>query len=192
MQTQLNTVELTSYQQERWTHHLDMCESPIERTFLASYLSLLDRDAQRNQVRDEPSETVVSCTELGAGVTVDGLFDFDSTLDRVDAIVIQPEMPPFRPDFLIWRVYADPTGGDPMTSPKAIVECDGHEFHERTKEQAKNDKSRDRHLQSLGYYVLRFTGSELWKDPKRCAREADEFLKDGAYRAAGERLKFPV
>ncbi len=185
MQTQLRTIELTAYQQECWSHHLDMCESPIERT-------LLDRDAQRNQVRDEPSETVVSCTELGAGVTVAGLFDNDNTLDRVDAIVIQPEIPPFRPDFVLWRVYADPTGGEPFASPKAIVECDGHDFHERTKEQAAHDKGRDRHLQSLGYYVLRFTGSELWNNHRQCAREADEFLKDGAYRVAGERLKFPV
>jgi hypothetical protein len=192
MQTQLSSVEMTAHQQECWTHHLDMCESPIERTFLVSYLCLLERDALRNQVRDEPSETVVSCTEFGAEMGAAGLFDSDNTLDRVDVIVIQPEMAPFRPDFLIWRIYADPTGGEPMTSPKAIVECDGHEFHERTKEQAARDKGRDRHLQSLGYYVLRFTGSELWKDPKRCAREADEFLKDGAYRAAGERLKFPV
>jgi very-short-patch-repair endonuclease len=53
-----------------------------------------------------------------------------------------------------------------------IVECDGHEFHERTKEQAQRDRSRDRELQRHGYKVFRFTGSELFKDPFACAKEA--------------------
>ena len=47
---------------------------------------------------------------------------------------------------------------------KMIVECDGHDFHEKTKEQAKRDKSRDRTLQSLGLPVYHYTGSEIWKD----------------------------
>ena len=47
---------------------------------------------------------------------------------------------------------------------KLIVECDGHDFHEKTKEQAKKDKQRDRYLITSGFYVLRFTGSEIWND----------------------------
>jgi len=46
-----------------------------------------------------------------------------------------------------------------------IIECDGHDFHERTKEQASRDRSRDRRLQEAGYPVFRFTGSEIWRDP---------------------------
>lgn len=53
-----------------------------------------------------------------------------------------------------------------------IVECDGHNFHERTKEQAARDRQRDRDLQAAGFIVLRFTGSELWADPMKCGREA--------------------
>lgn len=49
-----------------------------------------------------------------------------------------------------------------------VVECDGHDFHERTKEQAKKDRSRDRALQAAGYQVFRFTGSELHNDPCAC------------------------
>ncbi|MGG3012260.1 hypothetical protein ABEO98_22600 [Brevibacillus parabrevis] len=37
------------------------------------------------------------------------------------------------------------------------IECDGHEFHEKTKEQAARDKQRDRDLQSMGYRALRCT-----------------------------------
>jgi very-short-patch-repair endonuclease len=50
-----------------------------------------------------------------------------------------------------------------------VVECDGHDFHERTKEQAAKDRSRDREAQLAGYSVFRFTGSELWRDPWGCA-----------------------
>jgi very-short-patch-repair endonuclease len=53
-----------------------------------------------------------------------------------------------------------------------IVECDGHDFHEKTKEQARTDKQRDRALQLLGFHVFRFTGSELWADPIACGVEA--------------------
>ena len=33
------------------------------------------------------------------------------------------------------------------------MECDGHDFHERTKEQASSDKKRDRSLQAAGFLV---------------------------------------
>jgi very-short-patch-repair endonuclease len=52
------------------------------------------------------------------------------------------------------------------------VECDGHEFHSRTKEQAANDRSRDRSLLTNGIRVVRFTGSEIWRDPKACVEQA--------------------
>lgn len=55
------------------------------------------------------------------------------------------------------------------TGPILVVECDGHEFHERTKEQAAKDRSRDRRLQEAGYTVFRFTGSEIWRDPCKCS-----------------------
>jgi hypothetical protein len=59
---------------------------------------------------------------------------------------------------------------------KVVVECDGHEFHERTKEQARADKSRDRELTAMGYTVLHFTGSEIHADPWKCAREVYRVL----------------
>ena len=51
------------------------------------------------------------------------------------------------------------------------VECDGHQFHEKTKQQAARDKARDRELMSYGVKVFRFAGSEIWKDPGACADE---------------------
>lgn len=57
-----------------------------------------------------------------------------------------------------------------------FVECDGHDFHERTKEQAARDRSRDRAIQTAGIPVLRFTGSEIHRDPTICACEVFQFL----------------
>lgn len=47
----------------------------------------------------------------------------------------------------------------------AIIECDGHDFHERTKEQAARDRDRDRPVQEMGWRIMRFTGSELYREP---------------------------
>lgn len=49
------------------------------------------------------------------------------------------------------------------------VECDGHDFHEKTKAQAQRDKKRDRDLQSIGWNVARFTGSEIFNTPHESA-----------------------
>ncbi len=59
---------------------------------------------------------------------------------------------------------------------KIIIECDGHDFHDRTREQARKDRSRDRVLQSLGCRVFRYTGSEIWSDVFMCAHEAVTIL----------------
>ena len=48
---------------------------------------------------------------------------------------------------------------------RLVIEVDGHEWHEKTKEQAARDKRRDRDLQQEGWNVFHFTGSEVWCDP---------------------------
>jgi len=66
-----------------------------------------------------------------------------------------------------------------------VVECDGHDFHEKTKHQASRDKQRDRDLQRLDLKVFRFTGSEIWKDSswiKDVDSEIEE-IRIKAYRA---------
>ncbi|MCU1286378.1 MAG: hypothetical protein JWO13_2728 [Acidobacteriales bacterium] len=79
-----------------------------------------------------------------------------------------------RVDLLI--IYRD--SPDSNWERAVIVECDGHDFHERTSEQAGSDKKRDRNLQALGYPVFRFTGSEIWKDMFGCASEVLTALMD--------------
>lgn len=60
---------------------------------------------------------------------------------------------------------------------KVGVECDGHDFHERTKAQAAHDKKRDRAITAKGITLQRYTGSEIYRDPFACAEEAvDQIL----------------
>ncbi|ADQ06487.1 conserved hypothetical protein [Caldicellulosiruptor hydrothermalis 108] len=59
---------------------------------------------------------------------------------------------------------------------KLVIECDGHDFHEKTKEQAMRDKKRDRDLIEAGYQVIHFTGSEIFADPFKCAREIRDLI----------------
>lgn len=118
-------------------------ESPIERIFDVA-LWLYARHASPH-FRDVTSEnTAIGNPEL-------------LVVDR------QVEIFEYRVDFLVYPAVA---------GVKAIVvECDGHDFHERTKEQAERDRSRDRRLQEAGYFVFRFTGRELFRDPFKCVEQ---------------------
>jgi very-short-patch-repair endonuclease len=56
------------------------------------------------------------------------------------------------------------------------VEADGHDWHERTKEQASRDRLRDRDLLTRGWPTMRFTGSEIWKSPEDCVGQINQYL----------------
>lgn len=55
-------------------------------------------------------------------------------------------------------------------SRKLIIELDGHESH-KSKEDRTYDAKRDRQLQREGYTVIRFTGSEIYKNSASCVDE---------------------
>ena len=65
----------------------------------------------------------------------------------------------------------------PKTSGKMFaIECDGHDFHEKTKEQATHDKQRERDLIAEGYIVIRFSDSEIYRNPFKCASEVFDII----------------
>lgn len=131
---------------------LDVCESPIERAFLAAYdmHHLLSR--ARAHIGLPTSEMAERCAASRHYETF---------------MVPQWKVAGYRADFLLGYAGA---GTDKQTS--IIIECDGHEWHERTKEQAQRDKERDRVLQSHVAKVIRFTGSEVHAHPLQCFQEA--------------------
>lgn len=77
-----------------------------------------------------------------------------------------------------WSLYSNvPIGSyrvdlvlDTGYAPLAI-ECDGHEYHNITKQQAAYDRSRDRWLLAQGVPTIRFTGSEIVHGPERCVAD---------------------
>ena len=59
------------------------------------------------------------------------------------------------------------------------IEVDGREFHDRTTEQGRRDRQRDRALTAAGWTVVRFSGSEIFRDAARCVREVLSLASSG-------------
>lgn len=62
------------------------------------------------------------------------------------------------------------------TKKKIIIECDGHEFHQKTKQQVKHDNEREYDLKMAGYEVIRFSGSQIYNNPLRCAEDTYNYI----------------
>lgn len=77
-------------------------------------------------------------------------------------------------DYTIDFVVESPDG-----KMKLAVELDGHEFHEKTKEQAAYDRARERTIVRHGYTIFRFTGSEVMRNPRKCVEEVAAMITGG-------------
>lgn len=86
-------------------------------------------------------------------------------------VTSQKEIGGYRTDLSITVHDLDTVLSEEYVAYAFAIECDGHEFHEKTKEQARNDRARERFLMKEGYTVIRFTGSEIYKDPIKCAKD---------------------
>lgn len=147
---------------EAWEPIKDRCESPIEALLMASLYAASKISEYRLDffLSDNPNPVPY--------------------LDQCAYVYQQVPVGPYRVDIIIHDVSMPLSLAPPRWM---VVECDGHDFHERTKEQARHDKKRDRFFQSKGYKVLRFTGSEIWADPDRCAEEIiDELAANDSWR----------
>jgi very-short-patch-repair endonuclease len=127
------------------------CESPIEVAFGTAFMLLGDYHYGQ-----------VALHEPGYDGEVNAL-EFETVLK------CQQKIGRHRVDFVAHWTY-------PEYQQKIIIECDGHNFHERTKEQAQRDRAKDRDWQNAGYRVFRFTGSEIYRDAFKCATEVFEAL----------------
>lgn len=99
--------------------------------------------------------------------------------DAAHALLVQPEVTVrgvrARLDFAFISTETNPAGPRVL-----VVEADGHDFHERTKEQARRDKQRDRAMTLAKWTVLRFTGSEVYSDADAIAGDVFEALRGDA------------
>lgn len=64
-------------------------------------------------------------------------------------------------------------------STNVLVEIDGHDFHEKTKEQVTHDNEREYDLKMQGYDVLRFSGSQVYNSPCNCAYKTLTYVNGG-------------
>ena len=55
------------------------------------------------------------------------------------------------------------------------IELDGHDYH-KTKGQRTHDAQRERLLERAGWRVIRFTGSEVYRDAACCVQEVVDFI----------------
>ncbi len=130
-----------------------LCESPIERVMAAAVVAVFEIEECRPLIFIPAEYLLKGNVQLG--------------------IAPQAQVGDWRVDFLL----IDRTLKKPLS---VIIECDGHQFHERDQDQALRDRSRDRAAQSIGAHVFRFTGREIWKDPIKCAREVFDLLERAA------------
>jgi very-short-patch-repair endonuclease len=158
------------------------CESEIEKQFYYAWT------AQRMWNEMTMGGDYKSFEYDTAQVDLDQCPAVGENVLQVDVFKPQHRIESFRVDFAIRR-FLRQSPGIMVGGPKMVIECDGHDFHERTKEQAAADKSRDRLLQTWGYNVLRFTGSEIWKNSTRCVEQVEECMNEHFGRAAIEQMK---
>ena len=101
-------------------------------------------------------------------LNIKNIFSFNPYIDVID-IYKQEEIicdkNKYRIDFLIPVEYKN------QEVKVFAIECDGYEFHQKNKEQVERDNKRQRDLQKNGYEIIRFSGTEIWHKPTRCARE---------------------
>jgi hypothetical protein len=130
------------------------CESPMERMFLLGLLWMYGVG------KTEWSCEACIFSRKSREYILSPQFE---EIDWEDQDESAPEAVPFaRVDFMLRARGSDWS---------LAIEIDGHEFHEKTKEQAARDKLRDRRLVRAGRRVVRFSGSEVFADPKGCWAE---------------------
>lgn len=135
---------------------LDACESPIEQLVALGFVSRWFRRMREAEPRRTDDVFYVRGDTFFA-VLPDGVGSYWWIRQQVAAGA-------YRLDFAVeqFTVVDELWSG---SHRRIAIECDGHDFHDRTREQAERDKSRDRELAALGWTVLRFTGREIYRDP---------------------------
>jgi hypothetical protein len=174
---------------------LEVCESPIERMFLAQWAKRAEMVAKEGFRLDEALPEWYGRRHLAEfRIALPALERFNIRV--YPQVNLQPkgslkdrsweeEEGKYRVDVLaiVERREGESTnihGMETEIYAKLVIELDGHDYHERTKEQAKRDRSRDRAFTKSGYQVLRFTGSEVYNRTRECVDEANRYLVDRA------------
>jgi len=162
---------ISNFQEALW-RAIDHIESPIEKAMLVAIAAYSEKSSHsvkyKLQISEDKYEYFGGNEPSYTRLTIEPQKRFGKY--KVDFFL---RFSVFEPDFENQRIVdGKKIPGGKYEIRELIVECDGHDFHEKTKEQASKDKKRDIYLQELGFRVYRFTGSDIWKDPYACAETA--------------------
>ena len=164
--------ELTAFLEEIEFILEKICDSPMERLFFIDILEeCCSGYLEISTVKESDKPRYIACklSNMGDGLENYRLFirpQYPVTFDKT--FILAPKNKSYIVDFLFELTKEI----DFITYPIAniVVEVDGHDFHERTKEQAKRDKERDRYFTKVGYKIYRYTGSEVYQNNQRRLR----------------------
>jgi len=144
---------------------LDGVQSPIEQLMAVALAYSITSQLWHADIGNQNT--------FHAADNVDPLEVIKDNPPQTHGIDIWPQAPigRYRADFLVR--YAHWRGGYVF----GAIECDGHDHHDLTKEQAIRDRERDRFFQASGLLILRYTGKEIWRSPLKCATGALNLLE---------------
>lgn len=150
--------------------------SPIEQMFLSAMEYLLIKNNCRY---DRP-----------VPFSIDG-----KTLHMRHGIIVSPQdsIGEYRVDFRVQYYHKCVVHDGQILSGRydqIIVELDSKEFHDRDEEDRVHEKERGRYLVKQGYKLIRFTGTEVFKDPVAKASEALEILTGIAFHKESDSIYF--
>ena len=125
------------------------CESPIEKMFYFAYQLYVD-----GIVKDQSNLYYI-------------LPQYEISVGKKN----------YRADFVFDTRECEVDDADYKNEFKLVVECDGHDFHEKTKEQVQKRNERDMALKRAGYDVLHYSGSQIFENPLKCAKEVFDYIR---------------
>jgi very-short-patch-repair endonuclease len=146
----------------------EMVESPIERLMKTAFLM---REYKRN-ITSILSVSVIINEDMN---TMEDAVNHAVNSPFVIVVMSQAKVGTYRAEFL--AAFNPGCSGSRNALKLLAIECDGHEFHQKTKQQAARDRARDRYFLKRGIPVMRFTGSEIWENAINCVDDVISYFE---------------
>lgn len=136
----------------------DGIQSPIEDLFFIAFNAMAE--SSLSEVNPTPKyDQSTGTSEPGVGIYIHPQYQLGKY--RIDFVVSSHGIAP--------QEYCQPIA----------IELDGHDFHDKNKQQRAYEKARDRYIVKGGFRILHYTGSEIVADPYKAAYEVLSMV--GAY-----------
>lgn len=135
----------------------------IETLFLERIQRVIGKKGIKRECHDYSYSANLIIDEIGLRVSFEIDFEYHKQEHLSGNMFIFPQykIDRYTVDFLF-------AGNIDGVCPNLAIEIDGHEWHEKTKEQAIKDRKRDRYLliHTPSIPTMRFTGSEIYNNAK--------------------------